>query len=83
MVEQTVLFSAPNEIVRDLLDNRFRPLVITRMSAALGRPINFAVVVRPTPDPDVVPEEPPSEQAKAPAGSPPSAAARSPRLRRS
>ena len=64
MVDQTVLFSAPNEIVRDLLDNRFRPLVITRMSAALGREINFAVVVRPTPDPDVVPDEPPSERSE-------------------
>ncbi len=55
MVDQTVLFSVPNEIVRELLDGRFRPLVITRMSATLGRPINFAVVVRPAPDPDVVP----------------------------
>ena len=71
MVDQTVLFSAPNEIVRDLLDNRFRPLVITRMSAALGRAINFAVVVRPAPDPDVVPDEPPSERPKVPAGSRP------------
>jgi chromosomal replication initiator protein len=62
MVEQTVLFSAPNEIVRELLDNRLRPLVITRMSAALGRTITFAVVVRSTPDPDVVPDEPLSEQ---------------------
>jgi chromosomal replication initiator protein len=60
MVDQTVLFSVPNEIVRELLDGRFRPLVITRMSATLGRPINFAVVVRPAPDPDVVPDEPPN-----------------------
>jgi chromosomal replication initiator protein len=62
MVEQTVLFSAPNEIVRELLDNRLRPLVVTRMSAALGRAITFAVVVRPAPDPDVVPDELPYEQ---------------------
>ncbi len=58
MLEHTVLFSAPNEIVRELLDNRLRPLVVARMSAALGRPIDFAVVVRAAPDPDVMPEDP-------------------------
>jgi chromosomal replication initiator protein len=63
MLEQTVLFSAPNEIIRDLLDHRFRPLVISRMSAALGRPIDFAVIVRAAPDPDILPEEPQDEQA--------------------
>ncbi len=61
ILEQTVLFSAPNEIVRDLLDNRWRPLVVTRMSAALGRPVDFAVVVRAAPDPDVLPDEPANE----------------------
>jgi chromosomal replication initiator protein len=63
MLEQTVLFSAPNEIVRELLDNRLRPHVVARMSAALGRPINFAVFVRSAPDPEVVPDEPPDEPA--------------------
>jgi chromosomal replication initiator protein len=58
MLEDTVLLQAPNEIVRELLTNKLRPLVITRMSAALNRPIDIAVVVRAAPDPDVVPDEP-------------------------
>ncbi len=63
VLDDTVLFAAPNEIIRDLLDTKLRPLVVTRMSAALGRPIDFAVVVRSAPDPDVVPEEPVNEPA--------------------
>ncbi len=63
-VDNTVLFSAPNDIIRDLLDTKLRPLVITRMSAALGHPIDFAVVLRPAPDPDVVPEESGEEKAE-------------------
>ena len=56
ILEGTVLFSAPNEIVRELLNGKLRPLVVTRMSAAMNRPVDFAVVVRAAPDPDLVPD---------------------------
>ena len=84
MVEQTVLFSVPNEIVRELLDGRL-PAVGDHAHVGDARPpdqLRGRGAARP-PTPTWSPRSRRTSRPRALAGSPLSAAARSPRLRRS
>jgi chromosomal replication initiator protein len=51
VVEDTVLLAAPNELVKDVLESRLRPVVAGALSALLGREIRVAVTVQPQADP--------------------------------
>ena len=56
LVEDTVLIATPNAFVKEQLETRLRPLVIHALSRELGRPIQIAVTVDPSP---VAPPEQP------------------------
>lgn len=47
LVEDTVLLAAPNDLVKDVLESRLRPVVAGALSAAYGREIRVAVTVQP------------------------------------
>jgi chromosomal replication initiator protein len=47
LVEDTALLAAPNEVTKDLLESRFRPMIASALSAELGREIRVAVTVAP------------------------------------
>jgi chromosomal replication initiator protein len=47
LVEDTALLAAPNELVKDVLESRLRPVVGGALSAAYGREIRLAVTVQP------------------------------------
>ena len=55
-MENTALIATPNAFVKEHLETRLRPLVIHALSKELGRPIQLAVTVDPSP---VAPPEPP------------------------
>ncbi|MDT7574980.1 MAG: chromosomal replication initiator protein, partial [Pseudonocardiales bacterium] len=55
IVEDTALLAAPNEFVRDYLDNRLRPYIALLLTRELGREIHVAVTVQ---SPDEVPDPP-------------------------
>ena len=63
LVENTALIATPNAFVKEQLETRLRPLVTHALSRELGRPIQLAVTVDPSPAPP--PEPPPG-----PPGSP-------------
>jgi chromosomal replication initiator protein len=46
LVEDTALIAAPNEWVKDYLENRLRPLIASALSEELGRDIQVAVTVQ-------------------------------------
>jgi chromosomal replication initiator protein len=46
LVEDTALLAAPNELVKDVLESRLRPVVGGALSAAYGREIRLAVTVQ-------------------------------------
>jgi chromosomal replication initiator protein DnaA len=48
LVEDTALLAAPNEFVKDYLENRLRPLIARVLSEELGRDIHVAVSVQTT-----------------------------------
>jgi chromosomal replication initiator protein len=50
LVEDTALLAAPNDLVKEVLESRLRPVVAGALSAAYGREIRVAVTVQP-PDP--------------------------------
>ena len=56
LVENTALIATPNPFVKEYLETKLRPLVIHALSKELGRPIQIAVTVDPSP---VAPPEPP------------------------
>jgi chromosomal replication initiator protein len=56
LVENTALIATPNAFVKEQLETRLRPLVTHALSRELGRPIQLAVTVDPSP---VAPPEPP------------------------
>src|SRR5580700_6085789 len=60
LVENTALIAAPNEFVKEQLETRLRALVAQALSQQLGRDIQLAVTVDPTPmaamPADVAPE---------------------------
>jgi chromosomal replication initiator protein len=56
LVENTALIATPNPFVKEYLETKLRPLVIHALSKELGRPIQIAVTVDPSP---VASPEPP------------------------
>ncbi len=57
LVENTALIATPNLFVKEHLETKLRPLVIHALSKELGRPIQIAVTVDPSPVSP--PEQPP------------------------
>jgi chromosomal replication initiator protein len=57
LVENTALIATPNAFVKEQLETRLRPLVTHALSRELGRPIQLAVTVDPSP---AGPPEPPA-----------------------
>jgi chromosomal replication initiator protein len=57
LVENTALIATPNPFVKEYLETKLRPLVIHALSKELGRPIQIAVTVDPSPV--AAPEQPP------------------------
>ena len=57
LVENTALIATPNPFVKEHLETKLRPLVIHALSKELGRPIQIAVTVDPSPV--TPPEQPP------------------------
>jgi len=49
LVENTALIATPNAFVKEQLETRLRPLVTHALSRELGRPIQLAVTVDPSP----------------------------------
>jgi chromosomal replication initiator protein len=49
LVENTALIATPNEFVKEQLETRLRPLVTQALSQQLGRDIQLAVTVDPSP----------------------------------
>jgi chromosomal replication initiator protein len=47
LVEDTVLLAAPNELAKDVLESRLRPVVAGALSVVYGRDIRVAVTVQP------------------------------------
>ena len=66
LVENTALIATPNAFVKEQLETRLSPLVTLALSRELGRPIQIAVTVDPSP-------VAPPEQSAAPLSSPLSA----------
>jgi chromosomal replication initiator protein len=61
LVENTALIATPNPFVKEYLETKLRPLVIHALSKELGRPIQIAVTVDPSPvAPPDQPQGPPS-----------------------
>jgi chromosomal replication initiator protein len=58
LVENTALIATPNAFVKEQLETRLRPLVTHALSRELGRPIQLAVTVDPSPV--ALPEPPPA-----------------------
>ncbi len=56
LVEDTALLAVPNDLVKDVLESRLRPVVAGALSAAYGREIRVAVTVQPMPDQAPVPD---------------------------
>jgi chromosomal replication initiator protein len=61
LVENTALIATPNPFVKEYLETKLRALVIHALSKELGRPIQIAVTVDPSPvTPPEQPQGPPS-----------------------
>ncbi|HTU09161.1 MAG TPA: chromosomal replication initiator protein DnaA, partial [Trebonia sp.] len=58
LVENTALIATPNAFVKEQLETRLRPLVTHALSRELGRPIQLAVTVDPSPAPQESPPAP-------------------------
>jgi chromosomal replication initiator protein len=54
LVDDTVLLAAPNDLTKDMLDSRLRPLLGPALSSRLGREVRVLVTVEPalSDDPD-------------------------------
>ena len=69
LVEDTALLAAPNDLVKEVLESRLRPVVAGALSAAYGREIRVAVTVQPTEPtyqlPAAAVEPAPADQARA------------------
>ena len=48
IVEDTAVIAAPNEVTKDVLESKLRPLVVDALSATLGRDVRIAVTVDPS-----------------------------------
>jgi chromosomal replication initiator protein len=63
LVENTALIATPNPFVKEYLETKLRPLVIHALSKELGRPIQIAVTVDPSPvAPPEQPQGPPTSR---------------------
>ncbi len=63
LVENTALIATPNEFVKEQLETRLRALVTQALSQQLGRDIQLAVTVDPTPMASIPPADLASEPA--------------------
>jgi len=70
LVENTALIATPNEFVKEQLETRLRALVTQALSQQLGRDIQLAVTVDPTPQGPQAPQGPQGPQAPAAPQSP-------------
>ncbi len=52
LVEDTALLAAPNDLAKDVLESRLRPVVAMALSNAYGRDIRVAVTVQPPAEAD-------------------------------
>ncbi|HYX60566.1 MAG TPA: chromosomal replication initiator protein DnaA, partial [Streptosporangiaceae bacterium] len=70
LVENTALIATPNEFVKEQLETRLRALVTQALSQQLGRDIQLAVTVDPSPvaPPSAVAPHNPAPEVAAPAG---------------
>jgi len=71
LVESTALIATPNAFVKDQLETKLRPLVTHALSRELGRSVQLAVTVDPTPGnsgPPAVPVDAGQHQLSVPAG---------------
>lgn len=48
LIEDTVLLAAPNDLTKDMLDSRLRPMLAPALSARLGRDVRVLVTVEPS-----------------------------------
>src|SRR5689334_25049660 len=62
LVENTALIATPNEFVKEQLETRLRALVTQALSQQLGRDIQLAVTVDPSPQAPVAPQSPQGPQ---------------------
>jgi len=58
LVEDTVLLAAPNELAKEVLESRLRPVVAGALSVVYGREIRVAVTVQPLEAAPPVADEP-------------------------
>jgi chromosomal replication initiator protein len=58
LVENTALIATPNEFVKEQLETRLRALITQALSQQLGRDIQLAVTVDPSPQAPVSPQDP-------------------------
>ena len=68
LVENTALIATPNEFVKEQLETRLRPLVTQALSQQLGRDIQLAVTVDPSPQLSAAPTATVGDLATEPAG---------------
>jgi chromosomal replication initiator protein len=66
LVENTALIATPNEFVKEQLETRLRPLVTQALSQQLGRDIQLAVTVDPSPPLGTAPAPDSTDLAAAP-----------------
>src|SRR5713226_552839 len=71
LVENTALIATPNEFVKEQLETRLRALVTQALSQELGRDIQLAVTVDPSPQAPVAPQNPVAPRNPASAVTPP------------
>ncbi|MDP9182940.1 MAG: DnaA/Hda family protein, partial [Actinomycetota bacterium] len=60
LVEDTVLLAVPNDLVKEVLEARLRPVVAGALSAIYGREIHVAVTVQPSEVAEAAPSPAPS-----------------------
>jgi chromosomal replication initiator protein len=68
LVENTALIATPNEFVKEQLETRLRPLVTQALSQQLGRDIQLAVTVDPSPQLGAAPAATVQDLATEPSG---------------
>ena len=62
LVEDTVLLAVPYDLVKDVMENRLRPVLTSALSAAYGREMRIAVSVHPVEPTDASYREEPGYQ---------------------
>jgi chromosomal replication initiator protein len=60
LVEDTVLLAAPNDLVKEVLESRLRPVISGALSAIYGREVRLAVTVQPSDSGEAPAAEPPA-----------------------